>query len=1009
MIKHKVLILLIVVLPLFGSCNYISKSETNFIANKEGNNDIFLENWKITGPFYADSLFQAKDLINYPVLQHYNAINASRVTPKILNSVEKNNYSDTLFYVNEFTNSKYSQSQGYINFKNYFDIEKTSVIYLSCNIFSDKEKDVCILFGSDDSCIISLNGKVIHEFADTRNYSGPKTRVFGHLKKGNNFLLIKLGNVCIKPTKVGKQQEWRFSCNLASLDRYYSFYLKNQTNYFKSCVLPKFFPLELKDIFHKSRLINKVNIYDINEKLVYTKEDKQGVSEIKLPNDFKIGLYEADLISDSNLFHQSFFYGDIDNELSKKVSAAQKIIDTCQSFKLKNTLKALIKRDSLINDHFYKRNGIILEQFSKANTADTIFNFLNFPSRWVNLKAPKKIKFSLSQKQNRPISEIRFYKQDNTHSEIRPVRVSDSAVSKIMSDGNLKEFWRPSLENTPVFFEFDKERPNYMAISTNQSNWSVNFEKSKILLYRELYDLTKLKKPFRSEEIIINSFVSKVDSVPQYYTFHKPIEEKKPIKKPLVVVMPVTEANHLNYLKSTRVANNTNIEFYKILAERYNCYVAAPGLRTHTNSLISPIAESDFFSLIEEVSKNHPIDTSRIYLYSKCGATGLSLCLTERYPDKIAALSIGGGTVSTPTNSYSQTDGPYAIMENLKNNPIYAFHNEYNFHTDIKYMAHFIDEANQLEAGVQFEKLAKTFNKGNPELFYHNKMFDFFNGKAQKAKKEVDFSTYRHRYNKAYWLQLFPMKSGEKANVKASVTGNKINVVVKNAKKLIIHPNQVPIESKNDLLIHINNENYTYSYPYDKAITFNFNKNSKEVGLSKNEFTEGPLVDVFGGHFIVVKGSLGSRLDKVYNDSIANSFIDSWHKAYYAYPPVKYDKDVDKADLVHSNLIIIGNQHTNLWFKKIYKELPLKINTNGLKLDSQSYKGNKLGYCIVYPNPLNPDKYIVLLGGNNNHCVYKRKGNMAVDGYYDYEVEDVAYNNRVLGQGYFNESWKIAN
>ncbi len=995
---------LFVILLIFNSCNYFSKPETNFVYDVERNEDIFLKNWKVTGPFYSDSVVYGRALLKYPILNHYKVLNDSSITSEVLNSIKEEGYSDTLFYLNKFKNSKYSQSQGYVNLKNYFDIEKTGIVYLSCNIISDKVKDIAFLLGSDDVCSVYLNGHEIYKSVSVRKYKNSEDRFFGHLEKGENFLLIRLGNVYPKSSIGKNKEEWRFSCNLSSLDRFYNFYLKNQSNYFKSCVVSKFFPLELKDEFHRKRPITKVQIFDADKKLVNIKESKIGINEIEFSDDFDTGLYYADLISKTNTFHQPFFYGDIDKILSDKVLHAQKIIDTCKSVKLKNTLEALITRNNLINEHYFKKKKISIRQFSETKKIDTTIRLLNFPFKWLKLDGSEKIELLTKHKINKPLSEIRFYSEDDRDTEVKPISIQGDVKTYRLADGKQDI----AFKTTPISFEFNKDDvPKYMAISPYQSNWEVNLEKNKIFLFKELYDNIQQKHTHKRVGSTLQSFVSKIDNTAQYYTFNTPNKKHTDtIKKPLVIIMPVVETNHLNYLKSTRIANNQTLEYNKALSEKYDCYVAFPGLRTYTKPVITPIVESDFFSLIDDIKSRYPIDTTKVYLAAFCGATPLSLSLAERYPDKISAISIGGGVVSKPRNNYFKTEGAYAMMENLKHTHCYAIHNEYDLHTNIKSISEFVREANMLGVNIEFENLKKTFAIANSELLHNCKMFDFFKDKKETMPKEISFSTYRHKYNKAYWLQLFPIKSGEKANIKAKVSGNKISVTVERAKKLIIYPSKVPLEDENDLLIKINGESCRYSYPYGTEIVFDFASNKKELGLTKNEFVEGPLVDAFGDHFTVVKGSLGSHLDRAYNDSIAKSFINSWHKEYYALPPVTYDKDIDAIDIANSNLVLIGNQNTNALIKKIYKDLPIEIDSQGLKLGNQKYTGSKLGYSIIYPNPLNPDKYIVLLGSNNNHCVYKRKGNMAVDGYYDYEIENV-FDDRMIKQGYFNESWGV--
>jgi hypothetical protein len=69
---------------------------------------------------------------------------------------------------------------------------------------------------------------------------------------------------------------------------------------------------------------------------------------------------------------------------------------------------------------------------------------------------------------------------------------------------------------------------------------------------------------------------------------------------------------------------------------------------------------------------------------------------------------------------------------------------------------------------------------------------------------------------------------------------------------------------------------------------------------------------------------------------------------------------------------------------------------------SKRYYGKALRYSFIYPNPANHKKYCLVIGANNNDHSWENIKNLALQGWYDYEVWD---SNTIVDAGYFDENW----
>ena len=88
----------------------------------------------------------------------------------------------------------------------------------------------------------------------------------------------------------------------------------------------------------------------------------------------------------------------------------------------------------------------------------------------------------------------------------------------------------------------------------------------------------------------------------------------------------------------------------------------------------------------------------------------------------------------------------------------------------------------------------------------------------------------------------------------------------------------------------------------------------------KNHRIEGPIVHAFSDPFIVVGGTGGSSDERRIEDSEIQKFKKLWKTNYYGEFRYKNDLDITASDIKNSHLILIGNQRTNMFIKKIIKK-----------------------------------------------------------------------------------------
>jgi hypothetical protein len=78
---------------------------------------------------------------------------------------------------------------------------------------------------------------------------------------------------------------------------------------------------------------------------------------------------------------------------------------------------------------------------------------------------------------------------------------------------------------------------------------------------------------------------------------------------------------------------------------------------------------------------------------------------------------------------------------------------------------------------------------------------------------------------------------------------------------------------------------------------------------------------------------------------------------------VKNDRDVTYADMKRYNVVLFGDPGSNVWIPRVLGGLPVKWTKDKVTLAGQSFSSADHMPVLVYPNPQNPSKYVVLNAG----------------------------------------------
>ncbi len=276
--------------------------------------------------------------------------------------------------------------------------------------------------------------------------------------------------------------------------------------------------------------------------------------------------------------------------------------------------------------------------------------------------------------------------------------------------------------------------------------------------------------------------------------------------------------------------------------------------------------------------------------------------------------------------------------------------------------------------------------------------------------KSVSYTTYSLIYPKRAWVEILGMeKSWERADIDAATDKDTLTVKTKNisalrltpgatAKKLVIDGTALALESGAATLRKTAGKWQSADAPTD----------GKRPGMC------GPVDHAFMSSFLHVRPT-GQPLNATVG-AWAKSELDhalwSWRRVFRGDAPVKDDSAISDDDIKNNNLVLWGDPSSNAVLKKIAAQLPLKWSKE--KIDFRGYSLDAAHYApiLIFPNPLNPQKYIVINSGHTFREFALLNNSDQTPKLPDWAIVDVRtpadakWPGLIYDAGFFNEGWK---
>ncbi|MBV8882308.1 MAG: prolyl oligopeptidase family serine peptidase, partial [Planctomycetaceae bacterium] len=451
--------------------------------------------------------------------------------------------------------------------------------------------------------------------------------------------------------------------------------------------------------------------------------------------------------------------------------------------------------------------------------------------------------------------------------------------------------------------------------------------------------------------------------------------------------------------------------------------------------------EVDLFEALDDVKRRYKIDENRIVVrgFSMGGAACWQFA--AHFPGKWAAAAPGAG--------FSETPDFLKVFQNEKLKPTDFEQKLWHMYDCTDYAANFfnlptvaysgeIDKqkqaADMMAAAMQKEGLELTHLIGPKTAHAYEKatkeeLIKRIDAIAEKGRNpippKIRFTTWTLIYNESFWVTVDGMgRHWERARVDAELGDNAVSAKTANVTGVTFSMGAglCPFQGKPKVAL----DDQTLEGPAvgsDKSWSASFHKEGDKWaagllpdGLRKKAGLCGPIDHAFMDSFIMVKPTGKPLNDKVgeWAAKEMDHAVVHWRQQYRGDARVTTDDAVSDAQIASSNLVLWGDPSSNKVLSKIADKLPIQWTVKGVVVGDKTYPADTHAAILIYPNPLNPKKYVVLNSGFTFREYDYLNNARQVPKLPDWAVVDVStppnsrWPGNVVAADFFTDAWELA-
>ncbi|HEX5104958.1 MAG TPA: prolyl oligopeptidase family serine peptidase, partial [Pirellulaceae bacterium] len=453
--------------------------------------------------------------------------------------------------------------------------------------------------------------------------------------------------------------------------------------------------------------------------------------------------------------------------------------------------------------------------------------------------------------------------------------------------------------------------------------------------------------------------------------------------------------------------------------------------------------EIDVLEALEAVKRHYRVDEDRIGErgFSMGGAAAWQFAV--HYADRWYAANPGAGFSETPEflRIFQQEELQPTWWEqrlwhwydcpdwclNLRHCPLVAYSGE----LDTQKQAADIMQAALAEQGIDLLHLIgpQTRHAIHPQskIEIESRMQSLARAGRDWQPLDIEFTTYTLRYNRMHWIAIDGLQEHwQRGHVSASLLAGEVVIDCGGVSDMTLSfpAGECPLDVQSPVIVTIGEQELEAPAPKsDRSWNVSLHKIRGEWRLGKRPGNElrkqpglqGPIDDAFLDSFLFVRPTGSAWHSPVGNwaKSEMERAVEHWRRHFRGIARVKDDRAVTPDDIAGSNLVLWGDPASNSLLKQIAGKLPIRWTEQQIEAGDEKFPATNHALIAVYPNPLNPRRYVVLNSGFTFRDYAYLNNARQVPMLPDWAVVDLStppgsvWPGKIAAADFFDERWQL--
>jgi pimeloyl-ACP methyl ester carboxylesterase len=547
----------------------------------------------------------------------------------------------------------------------------------------------------------------------------------------------------------------------------------------------------------------------------------------------------------------------------------------------------------------------------------------------------------------------------------------------------------------------------------------------------------------KEEESYKTTFISSLDNSCQYYAVLPP-KDYDPEKKYALIFT----------LHGAGVEASGQVDAYK---QKDWAFVVAPTNRRRFGFDWQDWGRLDALEVLDLAKKSFPTDTNRVYLtgHSMGGHGVWHIALT--HSDLFAAAAPEAGWTCFQLyipwflqKSYLFAEPPQIgirdmslredftpnFIENALNLPLFIYQGGSDDNVPPVHARLFVELLDNLGYEYRYKELPGKKHWFEVDTLNHivcvddPEVMEFLKAKTRNPYPEhiIFKTTDLGQNNKNYWVKIDQQeKPFFESQIEAGIKGNRIKISTKNISQFTISLSdqllpygKIFFSINGKVFTSTNGREMPYVFMKKRTLTFSKIGNKFQIAelehrrLKKTSLFYGPVKQAYFSPFVLV---YGTKADSATTELLlhqARLEATEWWKRANGFTEIIPDTEVTKEIMGDYNLILFGGPDENFITHKVNGRLPIRVRNGEVLFGGKKIKGDQIGLEFIYPNPLNPEKFVLVHEGNDIgglsfsdffSAIYSGAG-LPDFIIFDKEVKQKGWGG-VICAGFFDPEWQI--